>query len=119
MIALHLMGRRIKASHGSPMIWMLYLGGAVTGSLAMHYLMPYHSIPIPQVGADPSMASFFGFIASLAPRTTAFTLVVPVKFWFLLLMGVFLMIVSDSSCKNLGGLAMGVGLGLMRRPFLL
>jgi membrane associated rhomboid family serine protease len=118
MVALHLMGKRIQAFHGSKMIWMLYLGGAIAGSVAMNYYMPYHSIPIPQVGADPAMASFFGFMAAVAPRATAFTLVVPVKFWFLLLMSTFLMTVSDSSCKNLGGLAMGVGLGLLKRPFL-
>lgn len=119
MLALHLMGRKIQASHGSKYVWALYLAGAAVGSLAMHYFMPYHCIPIPQVGSDPAMASFFGFMSTLTPRATAFTFIVPVKFWFLLLMGAFLMTVSDSSCKTLGGLATGVGLGLIRRRFLL
>lgn len=112
------MGKKIQSSHGSKLIWVLYLTGAAAGSIAMNYCIPYHSIAIPQVGADPAISSFFGFLTASNPRATAFTVVIPVKFWILLIFGVFLMTVSDSSCRNLGGLAMGISLGLLRRPFL-
>lgn len=119
MTALQFIGKRIQLSYGSRYVWSLYLAGALAGSIAMNYLMPYDSIPIPKVGADPSISAFVGFLAALNPSMTVFNFIVPIKFWFLLICGVGLLLVSDSSFKNLGGLAMGVGLGLFRRSLIL
>ena len=119
MLALHFIGKKIMLSYGSKYVWMLYLLGAAAGSLAMNYFMPYHIVPIPKVGADPSIAAFISFLATLHPNMTLFNFIVPVKLWFLLLCGVGFVIVSDSSGRNLGGLAMGIGMGMARRVFLL
>lgn len=119
MLALQIIGSKIHQKYGPRYVWVLYLTGAAAGSIAMNYLMPYDIVPIPKVGADPSISAFIGFLATLHPRATIFNFVFPFKFWFLLLCGVGFVIVSDSSCRNLGGLAMGVGLGLARRAFLL
>ena len=119
MLALQLMGTKIHQRYGPKYVWLLYFAGAIAGSVAMNYMMPYDTIPMPKVGADPCIASFIGFMATLSPRATIFNFIVPVKFWFLVLLGFGLIMVSDSSRKNLGGLAMGVGLGLARRSLLL
>lgn len=119
MLALNFLGNKIQRKYGAKYVWLLYLAGAVAGSVAMNYMMPYDIIPMPKVGADPCIASFVGFMATLNPRLTVFHLIVPFKLWFLVLLGFGLIMVSDSSRKNLGGLAMGVGLGLVRRTLLL
>ena len=115
MVALQLIGKKIQVSYGSRYVWLLYLAGAAAGSLAMNYAMPYDPIPIPKVGADPAISAFISFLATLNPRMTVFNWIVPIKFWFILLCGIGFVCISDSSCKNLGGLMMGVCLGLFRR----
>lgn len=119
MVALQLIGRHIQARYGSRYVWGLYLAGACAGSLAMNYYMPYDTIQLPKVGADPCISTFFSFIAIQNPRFVAFNLILPIRLWFLLALATFFVVVSDSSFKNLGGLAMGAGLGLLRRRFLL
>jgi membrane associated rhomboid family serine protease len=117
MAALHIVGKRIQARYGSKYVWGLYLAGALGGALAMNYFMPYDTINLPKVGADPSISSFFSFLAVQNPRLVAFHLLVPVRMWFLLGFSIFIFLVSDSSQKNLGGLATGAALGLLRRGF--
>ncbi len=119
MLALQLFGKRIQKNYGSKYVWGLYLAGAFAGSIAMNYFMPYDTIVLPKVGADPSISSFFSFLAVQNPNLTVINFLVPVKMWLLLGLATFFVIVSDSSCKNLGGLAMGAGLGLLRRRFIL
>jgi membrane associated rhomboid family serine protease len=119
MLALQLVGKRIQANYGSKYVWGLYLAGACAGSIAMNYFMPYDSITLPKVGADPCISSFFSFIAVQNPRFAVFNFIVPVRLWFLLAMATFFFVVSDSSFKNIGGLAMGAGLGLLRRRLLI
>jgi membrane associated rhomboid family serine protease len=119
MIALQYLGKKLQLSYGSKYVWGLYLGGAIAGSIAMNYLMPYFYILIPQVGADPSISAFIGFFATMNPRLTIFTLGVPFKCWFLLLCGLGLLLVFDPSYKDIGGLAVGVGAGLLRRSRIL
>ena len=119
MLALQLIGKRIQASYGSKYVWGLYLGGAFAGSIAMNYLMPYDTIVLPKVGADPCISSFFSFLAVQNPKLAVINFVLPVRMWFLLGLAIFFVIVSDSSCKNLGGLAMGAGLGLVRRRLII
>lgn len=115
MLALQFIGRKIQNNYGPKYVWLLYLAGAIAGSVSMNYLMPYHTIPIPKVGADPCIFTFVGFLATLNPRATLFHFIVPVKFWFLVLCLFGIIYVSDSSRRNLGGLVMGVGLGVIRR----
>jgi hypothetical protein len=83
----------------------------------MNYLMPYDTIELPKVGADPCISAFFSFIAIQNPKLIAFHLFLPVRLWFLLTLATLFVIVSDSSYKNLGGLAMGAGLGLLRNIY--
>lgn len=118
MIALQLVGKRVQVKYGPHYVWGLYLAGACAGSLAMNYWMPYDTIVMPKVGADPCISAFFSFMAVQNPKLVAFTLIVPVRLWFLLAVGTGFVVVSDSSFKNLGGLAIGAGLGLLRRRFL-
>lgn len=118
MLALQFIGNRIDQKYGPRYVWLLYLAGAAAGSIAMNYFMPYYIVPIPKVGADPGISAFIGFLAALNPKATIFNFIVPIKFWFVLLCAVGFVIVSDSTCSNLGGLAMGVGMGLARRAFL-
>ena len=115
MAALHFIGNKVRSSYGSRYVWLLYTAGALAGSVSMNYFMPYDTIPIPKVGADPCISAFFSFLATLNPKTTLFNFIVPVRIWFLLLCSIGFVIVSDSSNKNLGGLAMGFGLGILRR----
>ena len=119
MLALHFIGNKIHMAHGPRYVWLLYLTGAIAGSVAMNYLMPYDTFPIPKVGADPCISAFFSFLCALNPRMVVFNFIFPVRLWFLLLGSVGFVMVSDSSRKNLGGLAMGVGLGLFRRALML
>jgi membrane associated rhomboid family serine protease len=115
MLALQLVGKSVQARYGNRYVWGLYLAGACAGSLAMNYCMPYDTIEMPKVGADPCISAFFSFIAVQNPRLAVFTLFFPVRLWFLLALATGFVVVSDSSFKNLGGLAVGVGLGLLRR----
>jgi len=85
----------------------------------MNYLMPYDTIPVPKVGADPSISAFVSFIIMQNPSTTLFNFIIPFKSWMLLICATMFFIVSDSSCKNLGGLTAGVGLGLLKKRFLI
>ena len=119
MLALHFIGNKILSVYGSRYVWLLYLSGALAGSVTMNYFMPYDTIPIPKVGADPCISAFFSFFATLNPRITLFNVIFPVKLWFLLLCSVGFVIVSDSSNKNLGGLAIGFGMGLLRRSLIM
>ena len=115
MLALHIVGKRVQGLHGFKYVWLLYLSGAIAGSVTMNYLMPYDTIPIPKVGADPCISAFLSFLATITPKATIFNFILPVKFWFLLLCAFGFVMVSDSSKKNMGGLAIGIGLGIMRR----
>lgn len=119
MLALQLFGKQVQARYGNRYVWALYLAGACAGSVAMNYCMPYDTIEMPKVGADPCISTFFSFIAVQNPRLALFTLILPVRMWFLLALATGFVVVSDSSFKNLGGLLMGAGLGLLRRrlPF--
>lgn len=119
MIALQLIGKRVQLQYGSKYVWGLYIAGAFAGSIAMNFLMPYDTIPMPKVGADPCISAFFSFLVIQNPHLAVFNLFVPIKLWFLLACGTFFVVVSDSSCKNLGGLAVGAALGLIKRRFLL
>lgn len=119
MLALQFIGKRIQVQYGSRYVWGLYFAGAFAGSIAMNYFMPYDSITLPKVGADPCISTFISFIAVQNPRFVAFNFIVPVRLWFLLAMATFFVVVSDSSFKNLGGLAMGASLGLLRRRLML
>ena len=118
MIALQFMGRKVQKI-GNKYVWLCYLGGAVGGAIAMHYLMPYDTIPVPKAGADPSISAFLSFLAMQHPRLTLFTLIVRVKFWFVIFGAALLMLATDSSCKTLGGLCTGALLGLIRRKMLI
>lgn len=117
MIALQMIGKRIQLQYGTKYVWGLYLGGALAGSIAMNYFMPYDPIQLPKVGADPCISTFISFMAVQNPMLIAFNFIIPVRLWLLLGMAVFFVTVSDSSFKNMGGLAMGVGLGLLKRKF--
>ena len=97
----------------------MYLIGALGGSLAMNFFMPYDAIPLPKVGADPCISALFSFMAVQNPLLTVFNFIVPVRFWFLLVCGTMFVMVSDSSFKTLGGLSAGVMLGLLRRRWLI
>jgi membrane associated rhomboid family serine protease len=119
MLALQIIGKHIQSKYGSRYVWGLYLAGALAGSLSMSYFMPYDTIPIPKVGADPCISAFLSFVAVQNPSLTLFQFVLPFKFWMLIAGAALFFVFTDSSCKNLGGLAMGVGLGLLRKRFLL
>lgn len=119
MLALQLIGKRIQAKYGGKYVWGLYLAGAFAGSIAMNYMMPYDTIILPKVGADPCISSFFSFLAVQNPKLAVINLLLPVRMWFLLSLAVFFVVVSDSSCKNLGGLAIGASLGLLRKRFII
>jgi len=81
----------------------------------MNYFMPFDLVPVPKVGADPSLSAFISFAILQNPSLTLFNFIVPVKLWSLLVAGTFFVVVSDSTFKNLGGLMAGVLLGLMKR----
>jgi membrane associated rhomboid family serine protease len=63
MAVLQIFGNKIQARYGSRYVWGLYLAGALAGSVSMNYLMPYDTIPLPKVGADPCLSTFFSFLA--------------------------------------------------------
>jgi membrane associated rhomboid family serine protease len=119
MLALQIFGKQVQTRYGNRYVWALYLAGACAGSVAMNYYMPYDTIEMPKVGADPCISTFFSFIAVQNPRLALFTLILPMRMWFLLALATGFVVVSDSSFRNLGGLVMGAGLGLLRRrlPF--
>jgi len=119
MAALQFIGKHIQGKYGFRYIWGLYLAGALAGSLTMNYFMPYDTIPTPKVGADSCISAFFAFLAVQNPTMVVFNLIIPFKFWMLLACAATFVILTDSSGKNLGGLAMGVGLGLLRKRFIL
>lgn len=55
-------GKPISTLYGRRTFWILYLLGAFSGSLAMHFGMPYVPNVIPQVGANApifAMATFY------------------------------------------------------------
>ena len=109
---------RVNVKYGSKYVWALCAAGAISGGIAMMYLMPYDSIPIPKVGADPIISAFISFLATMNPQKVAFTLIFPVKYWFILLLAFGIVMATDSSGRNLGGLAAGISLGLVRRRLL-
>lgn len=115
MMALHIIGKNIEKKYGNKYVWVLYLLGALGGSIAMNYLMPYDSIPLPKVGADPCISAFFSFMAIQNPLLTVFNFIIPVRLWFLFFCGTFFAVVSDSSFKTTGGLSVGIILGLMKK----
>jgi membrane associated rhomboid family serine protease len=84
----------------------------------MSYLMPYDTIPVPKVGADPAISAFISFLIMQNPSATLFHFIVPFKSWMLIICATMFLMVTDSSCKNLGGLAAGVGLGVIKKRFL-
>jgi membrane associated rhomboid family serine protease len=110
---------KIKVNYGSKYVWALCTIGALAGGITMQYLMPYDSIPIPKVGADPCISAFIAFLATMSPSKVAFKLVFPFQYWFILLIALGIVMVTDSSGRNLGGLAAGVSLGLVRRRLFL
>lgn len=110
---------RVKVNYGSRYVWALYAAGAIAGGIGMQYIMPYDSIPIPKVGADPCISAFISFLATMNPNKVAFHLVFPFRYWFVLLAAFGIVMATDSSGRNLGGLAAGVGLGLLRRSLIL
>ena len=118
MLALHFLGNKIRTTHGARYVWMLYLAGAGFGSIVMNYYMPYEIVPIPKVGADPGISAFISFLITMTPRAT-FNFLFPVKYWILLPCAMGFVVVTDSSGKNFGGLAVGVGIGLLRRSLIL
>ena len=119
MAAIHFFGKKIQLNYGSRYVWALYLTGAIAGSFAMNYFMPYYTINLPKVGADPAISALFSFFTVLNPRLVMFNLGVPVRLWFLLLCGIVMVSLVDSSGKNLGGLAVGVGMGLLKRGMII
>jgi membrane associated rhomboid family serine protease len=114
-----MIGMKIKVKYGSKYVWALCMIGALAGGITMQYLMPYDSIPIPKVGADPCISAFISFLATMSPTKVAFKFVFPFQYWFILLTAVGIVMATDSSGRNIGGLAAGVGLGLLRRRLLL
>ncbi len=115
MVTLLFVGNAIKAQFGNKYIWMLYLMGALGGSLCMNIFMPYNSIIIPQVGADSAVSAFLTFYGLLYPQSTILVFVFPVKFWVLLsLMGLY-SFVADPTKKNCGGMIAGLFVFQMMR----
>jgi membrane associated rhomboid family serine protease len=115
MLAFNLASKQVAKKCGGKYVWMLYLGGALTGALAMNYLMPYYAIKVPIVGADPSISAFISFIIMQNPSATLFHFILPFKYWYLLICGSMFLIVTDSSFKNMGGLTAGIALGLLKK----
>jgi len=113
------MGMRINVNYGSKYVWALCAAGALAGGIGMKYLMPYDSIPMPKVGADPIISAFISFLATMTPGKLAFHLIFPIRYWFILLSAFGFVMATDSSGRNLGGLAAGIGLGLLRRRLIL
>ena len=81
--------------------------------------MPYESIPIPKVGSDPSISAFISFLTTMKPKKVAFNFIFPIRYWFILLCAVAFVLATDSTNKNLGGLATGVGVALFRRSLIM
>jgi hypothetical protein len=52
------------------------------------------------------------------PKKVAFNFVFPIRYWLILLFAIGFVMATDSSGKNLGGLAAGIGLGLLHRSFI-
>jgi membrane associated rhomboid family serine protease len=114
MLTLFFIGKAVSMRCGSKYVWLLYLGGALSGSMCMNIFMPHNSIVMPQVGADASISALIGFYGMFNLQQQILLFFFPVRVWVLLsLMGVYSLL-ADPSKKNFGGMLFGV---LMYRLF--
>jgi membrane associated rhomboid family serine protease len=107
MLMLQLIGNNIQKKYGSKYVWGLYLSGAIAGSLAMYFWMPFYPISIPKVGAEPSISALFSFYSILNPKTRISFLFIPFKVWFIFGLVIIFTILADPSRKNISGILIG------------
>ena len=81
MITLYFFGRAVQVQYGAKYVWMLYILGALFGSISMNYFMPYYQIVMPQVGADASVSAMFTFYGLFNLQQRVFLFFFPVPFW--------------------------------------
>lgn len=110
-------GRQIVQSHGTRTLWLLYLGGAISGGFCMQLFKPYNSIVIPEVGAGPAVSSVITFYGMLNLQKPIMFFIFPMKMWVVLaIMGFFAF--ADPSKKNVGGMMTGFAMALIfKRKF--
>lgn len=114
MLTLFFLGKGISMRCGSKYVWLLYLGGAISGSFFMNMFMPHNSIVMPQVGSDSAIAAIITFTGLFNLRQQFLVFFIPIRVWiFLSLMGVY-SLVADPSKRNIGGMIFGA---LMYRLF--
>jgi membrane associated rhomboid family serine protease len=74
-------GQGVQAKYGGKYVWLLYLTGALLGSISMSYFQPVFPVSIPKVGAEASIWSLGTFFSLLNPTQKAIFFVVPVPMW--------------------------------------
>jgi membrane associated rhomboid family serine protease len=114
MLTLFFLGKAISMRCGSKYVWLLYLGGGLTGSVFMNIFMPHNSIVMPQVGADASISAIISFYGVFNLQSQFILFFFPIRVWVLLAMMGAYSLLADPSKKNFGGLIFGA---LMYRLF--
>jgi len=107
MITLFFLGKAIAMRFGSKYVWLLYLGGALSGSTLMNVFMPHNSIVMPQVGADAPISALITFYGMFNLQSQFLLFFIPVRIWILLSLMAVYSLAADPSKKNFGGMVFG------------
>lgn len=86
MITFYFFAKATQLRYGSKYVWMLYLTGALFGSVAMYSFMPNYSVVLPQVGCDGPTAALITFLGLTNLSQRIYIFMFPMPIWVKILL---------------------------------